>query len=92
MTASVPFPLPPGRVLSAWRRDLASFHPRFLRIHHFLLHRVECLVRVVSRRPLDSFRAGLLRQLDASAPLDRLLVDRELLGRWLRDLSRRGPH
>ncbi len=90
MTASVPFPLPPGRVLTAWQRDLASFHPRFLRLHHLLLHRVECLVRAVYRRPLDSFRAALLRQLDASAPLDRLLVDRELLGRLMRQLCADG--
>ena len=90
MTASVPFPLPPGRVLTAWRRDLAAFRPRRLRLRHLLLHRVECLVRVVHKRPLDSFRAGLLRQLADAAPLDRLRVDRELLGRWMRDLSAEG--
>ena len=90
MTSSVPFPLPPGRALSTWRRDLAAFRPRRLWLAHLLLHRVECLVRVARRRPLDPFRAALLGQLAANRPPEQLLVDRELLGHWLRDLSAEG--
>jgi hypothetical protein len=90
MTASVPFPLPPGRALSDWRQELASFQPRRLRLAHLLLHRVEALVRVARRLPVDSFQAALLRQLATTAPLDRLRVDRELLDRWMRDLSTKG--
>ena len=90
MTASAPFPLPPGRALSAWRQDLAPYQPRRLCLAHLLLHRVECLVRAGRRRPLDAFRAALLRQLAAAMPLENLRVDRELLGRWMRELTTEG--
>ena len=63
MTAAVPFPLPPGRVLSTWRRELAAFRPGRLRLVHLLLHRVEALVRVTQPFALDPLRAALLAQL-----------------------------
>ena len=90
MSAAVPFPLPPGRVLSAWRHDLAAHRPHRLRLAHLLLHRVEALVRVARRVAVEPFRAALLRQLDEAAPLERLGLDRELLGRWVRELTAEG--
>ena len=90
MTAAVPFPLPPGRVLSTWLRELAAFRPGRLRLAHLLLHRIEALVRVAKPRSLDALRAALLGQLAAAAPLDRLGVDAEVLARWLGDLAAGG--
>ena len=62
----------PAASSSAWRRDLAAFRPRRLWLGHLLLHRVECLVRVVPAPSAGPFRAALLRQLADAAPLDRL--------------------
>ena len=90
MTAAVPFPLPPGRILSSWRRELAAFRPGRLRLVHLLLHRVEALVRTARLRSLDPLRAALLGQLSVEAPLDRLRVDDAVLRRWLGDLSADG--
>ncbi|HVS39307.1 MAG TPA: hypothetical protein VMS17_27365 [Gemmataceae bacterium] len=90
MTAAVPFPLPPGRVLSAWRRDLAAFRSGRLRLAHLLLHRVEALVRVARPRSLEPLQAALLAQLDAGAPLTPLHLDSALLQRWLRNLAADG--
>jgi hypothetical protein len=47
------------------------------------LHRVEALVRVAQRRPLDPLRTALLGQLSAGTPVNRLGVDFHLLGLWL---------
>ncbi len=90
MTAAVPFPLPPGRVVSAWRRELAACQPGRLRLAHLLLHRVEALVRATRPRSLGPLHAALLGQLSAAAPLDRLRVEPEVLGRWLADLRAGG--
>jgi hypothetical protein len=90
MTAGLPFPIPPDRVLSSWRRALASFQPRRLWLGQLLLHRVEALVRVARRREVEPVRLALLRQLAEAAPLDQLRVDRDLLARWLQELSADG--
>ena len=97
MTAAVPFPLPPGRVLSTWRRELAAFRPGRLRLVHLLLHRVEALVRVTQPRALDPLRAALLAQLSAAPPganatrlASGLRLDAEVLGRWLDELAADG--
>ncbi len=90
MTAAVPFPLPPGRVLSTWRRELTAFRPGRLRLIHLLLHRVEALVRATRPRSLDPLQAALLAQLSAGNPLDRLRLDADVVGRWLGDLAAEG--
>jgi hypothetical protein len=90
MTAAVPFPLPPGRALSAWRRELAAFAPRRLWLAHLLLHRVEALVRVAGPPAMDPFQAALLRQLSDGATPERLGVERDVMGRWLHDLAAAG--
>src|SRR5947209_5307134 len=90
MTAAVPFPLPPDRVLSAWRRELAAHQPRRLWLAHLLLHGVEALVRVAVPRSVDPLRAALLGRLAVGAPPDPLRLDREVLARWLRDLTADG--
>ena len=90
MTAAVPFPLPPGHVLAAWRRELAAFRPGRLRLAHLLLHRVEALVRVAKAHSLDPLRTALLGQLAAAVPLDRLRVEGEVLRRWLGGLAADG--
>jgi hypothetical protein len=82
MTAGVPFPLPPGRVLSAWRRQLAASRPGRFRLAHLLVHRVEALVRIVAAKELDQFDAALLRQLAAGVGAERLGVDGATLARW----------
>jgi hypothetical protein len=90
MTAAVPFPLPPGRVLSAWRRELSAFRPSRLRLAHLLLHRVEALIRRTTARTVDPLHLALLKQLSAAAPQERLGVDRAVLSRWLRELADAG--
>ena len=90
MTSAAAFPLPPGRALSAWRRELDSFHPGRLRLAHLPFHRVEALVRATRRRTVDPFRLALMRQLSQGTALERLLLDREVLFLWLRELSADG--
>ena len=90
MTAGVPFPIPPDRVLSTWRRALTAFQPRRLWLGQLLLHRVEALVRVARRHEVEPVRLALLRQLADKALLDHLHVDRDLLTRWLFELSADG--
>jgi hypothetical protein len=90
MTAGHPFPIPPDRVLSSWRRALAAFQPRRLWLGQFLLHRVEALVRVARRYEVEPIRLALLRQLAEAVPLDSLRVDRDVLTRLLQELSADG--
>jgi hypothetical protein len=90
MTAGVPFPIPPDRVLSSWRRALAAFQPRRLWLGQLLLHRVEALVLVARRHEVELVRLALLRQLTEAAALDHLRVDRDVLARWLHELSADG--
>jgi hypothetical protein len=90
MTAGLPFPIPPDRVLSSWRRALADFQPRRLWLGQLLLHRVEALVRVARRREVEPVRLALLRQLAEAAPLEHLRVDRDVLARLLQELSADG--
>ncbi|HBI45424.1 MAG TPA: hypothetical protein DDY78_21610 [Planctomycetales bacterium] len=90
MTAGVPFPIPPDRVLSSWRRALTAFQPRRLWLGQLLLHRVEALVRIARRHEVEPVRLALLRQLAEATPLDQLRVDRDMLARWLHELSADG--
>jgi hypothetical protein len=90
MTAGPPFPIPPDRVLSSWRRALTAFQPRRLWLGQFLLHRVEALVRVARRHEVEPIRLALLRQLAEAAPLDSLRVDRDVLTRLLQELATEG--
>ena len=91
MTAAVPFPLPPGRVLSTWRRELAAFRPGRLRLAHLLLHRVEALVGAARLHVLDRFQQVLLRSLSlagpAAGPWNGHALDPQVLGEELRQLA-----
>jgi hypothetical protein len=88
MTAGIPFPLPGGRVLAGWRRDLAPLQPARFWLAQFLLHRVEALIRVPGSCPLDPLQAALLRRLDV--PPDGTHLDRQVLGRLIQELARAG--
>ena len=88
MTAGMPFPSPSGRVFAVWRRDLAPLHPSRLWLAHFLVHRVEALVRASQSRPLDPLYAALLRRLDT--PPDGTHLDRQVLSRMVQELTRAG--
>lgn len=62
MTSPAPAPaFPGGRSLAGWWRQLAPASPDRLWVGHFLLHRIEALVRVVHVRRLDAFETSLLR-------------------------------
>lgn len=69
MTAEAPMSLPGSRILLGWWRELAPIRPRRLWFAHALLHRVEALVEVSGRSPLEELRHALLAQVEA-APHD----------------------
>jgi hypothetical protein len=87
---------PPGRALTGWWRELSPRQPQRLWFTHLLLHRVEALAAVIHTHRPDAFQLALLRQLSttangsATASLDHLHVDRQLLSRWLNALAAQG--
>jgi hypothetical protein len=98
MTAA-PGAWPSSRHLLGWWRDLADLGPQRLWVVRLPVHRVEALVRVRRRRPLDPLRRALLRFLSLSpvptpaggeSPWSGLEVDPAFLGRLLRGLAGEG--
>jgi hypothetical protein len=85
MTAAPP-PLPGGRVLAGWRRDLAPLQAARLWVASFLVHRVEAAVRVARPRSLDPLQTALLRRA-ASATTVPPNGNDPLLARLLRGLA-----
>jgi hypothetical protein len=95
---------PGGRKLAGWWRQLARFRPQRLWVAHFILHKLEALVRITQSRPLDPFTAMLLKALAARSPapgprpgeqvlndLDSFLhLGRQVLGQALRALGTEG--
>jgi hypothetical protein len=96
MTAAPAIPLPGGRVVLGWWRDLSGMQPVRMWFAHLLLHRVEALVEVSSPPPGGSSLAlyALLAQAPSPfhpAQLGALLhLDGGLLGAMLLDLAREG--
>jgi hypothetical protein len=90
MTAASSLPLPGGRVVPGWWRDLAPWHPRRLWFARPTVYRVEALVEVAHLRPLDPLHLGLLRALAVGSGPAKLHLDRALLGQALRDLAAHG--
>jgi hypothetical protein len=68
MTAAPPLAFPGGRTLAGWWRQLAPYQPRALAVAHLLLHRVEALVRLQRRCPLDPMARLVLETLSLEPP------------------------
>jgi hypothetical protein len=87
---------PGSRILAGWWRQLAPFQPRLFWIARLHLARIEALVRLNRRQPLDAFTALVLRalMLGEAPPLEqideRLRLGRQLLCRVLDGLQRDG--
>jgi hypothetical protein len=90
MTPGSSAPLPSGSALTGWRRDLAAYRPSRTWLGSLLIHRVEALVGVQRRRPLDALAAALLRRLAVAPTANGLHLDAQLLSRLTRELTAAG--
>jgi hypothetical protein len=87
---------PTSRTLLAWWREIEGFGPARLWVSHLQLQRVEGLVAVRHRQPLDPLTQAILFSLlpDSPTPLavlaGRLGLEVQILGRWLNDLAATG--
>lgn len=76
MTSTAPaLAFPGGRVLAGWWRQLAATAPEGLWVGHFLLHRVEALVRLAIRHRPDPFALTLLRAVELTSPATVATLD-----------------
>jgi hypothetical protein len=99
MTAAPPFAFPGSRTLAGWWRQLASFHPRTLGVAHLPVHRVEALVRLQRRCPLDPVARLVLEtlfleppptlpQIQAVLPMERPVLRQVLHGLQVAGLAK----
>src|SRR5262249_34529933 len=100
MSAAASLTWPGSRILAGWWPLLGRWQPRSLWLHLFLLHRVEALVSVSRRPPLDHLNRLLLEAIAAPtqgltlrlglepALVDRLLTELESVGLARHDGSR----
>jgi hypothetical protein len=70
MTVPSEASFPGSRVLAGWWRELISVRPRSLWIGHFVLHRLEGLVRAFSPVTVGRLETLLLRFLQSSASIE----------------------
>jgi hypothetical protein len=68
MTAAPPLAFPGNRTLAGWWRQLTSYQPRTLAVGHLLLHRIEALVRLQRRLPVDPLARLVLGTLSREPP------------------------
>ena len=98
MSAASPPPWPGSRVLLGWWRELVARRPQQMWFGWLLLHRVEALIRVTRARPLEPWHRALLSLVSTRVPcggepegfLADLHVDRQILTRFVRDLTDAG--
>lgn len=96
MTAAL-LAFPSSRAVAGWWKQFAPLQPRQFWVGHFLLHRVEALVRVEQPCRLDPLRSLILRALalpgsGADVPPreqleGRLHLGRQVLGRLLHGMA-----
>jgi len=68
MTAAPPLAFPGSRTLAGWWRQLAPVKPQAMVVAHLLLHRVEALVRLQRRCPLEPVARLVLETLALEPP------------------------
>src|SRR5262245_37865695 len=78
MTAGDALPFPGGRTLAGWWRQFAPLGPRELAAGHFLVQRLEALVRLRRRAEPEPLQRFLLRTLAASPNLAPASLDAHL--------------